>query len=111
MMVLYDMKNKLFYKAINSNEPKMTNSHQGRSWGYVWKTVNGEPTKFWIDFTRGRYLYFQYGRKWYRVQYLQPNVRKTNEDIFNGVLVDLIVDGKELKLLKGNVEKYWKQAI
>jgi hypothetical protein len=42
---------------------------------------------------------------------LQPNVRKTNEDIFNGVLVDLIVDGKELKLLKGNVEKYWKQAM
>jgi hypothetical protein len=110
-MVLYDIKNRLYYKAINSSRPKMTNFRQGRSWGYVWKTVNGERVKFWIDFQRGRYMYFQYGRKWYRVQYLQPNEQKTNEDIFNGVLVDLIVDGHKLKLMRGSIQKYVRQAM
>jgi hypothetical protein len=104
-MMLYDMSNKLYYKVINSNKPKMTDSHQGRSWGYVLKILNGECVKFWIDFTRGRYMYFQYGEKWYRVQYLQSNYKKTNQDVFNGVLIDLIVDGQELKLVKGNIEK------
>lgn len=110
-MMLYDVKNKLFYKVINSGRPKMTNFPHKRAWGYVWKTVNGERVKFWFDFAKGLYMYFQYGRKWYRVRYLQSNDKKTNEDIFNGVLIDLSIDGQELKLLKGNVEKYEKQAI
>jgi hypothetical protein len=104
-MMLYDIRNRLYYKVFNTARPKMTISHQGRSWGYVLKILNGEYVKFWIDFTRGRYMYFEYQEKWYRVQYLQSNYKKANQDVFNGVLIDLIVDGQELKLIKGNIEK------
>jgi hypothetical protein len=105
-MMLYDIRNRLYYKVINSTKPKMTGSHQGRSWGYVLKILNGEYVKFWIDYTRGRYMYFEYEGKWYRVQYLQSNYKKKNQDVFNGVMIDLIVDAQELKLIKGkNIEK------
>lgn len=91
---------------MNSTKPKMTASHLGRSWGYVLKILNGEYVKFWIDYTRGRYMYFEYEEKWYRVQYLQSNYKKKNQDVFNGVMIDLIVDAQELKLIKGkNIEK------
>jgi hypothetical protein len=104
-MMLYDVRNGLYYKATNTAKPKMTLSRQGRSWGYVVKTLNGEPTKFWIDFNRGRYLYFQHRGKWYRVQYLQSNYKKHHFDESLKLMIDLTIDGQELKLLKGNIEK------
>ncbi|WP_027407701.1 hypothetical protein [Anoxybacteroides tepidamans] len=104
-MMLYDIRNRLYYKVMNTAKPKMTVSQQGRSWGYVIKTLNGEATKFWIDFMRGRYMYFQYGGKWYRVQYLQSNYKRNNHDACQELMIDLTVDGQELKLVKGNIEK------
>ncbi|ANB56316.1 hypothetical protein GFC29_1610 [Anoxybacillus sp. B7M1] len=104
-MMLYDLHNKLYYQAINTSKPKMAMSQQGRSWGYVIKRLNGEQTKFWIDFTRGRFMYFEYQGKWYRVQYLQSNYKKNAHDVCQGLMIDLIIDGKELKLVKGNIKK------
>ena len=104
-MMLFDLRNRLYYKVYNSAKPKFSDSSQGRSWGYVTKNLNGELIKFWIEYSRGRYMYFQYEGKWYRVQYLQSNYRKKDHDVFKGVMVDLNIDGHTLKLVKGNIEK------
>jgi hypothetical protein len=104
-MMLYDLKNRLYYKVLNTSEPKMGGSQQGRTWGYVPKQLNGKAVKFWLDYTWGRYMYFQHDEKWYRVQYLQSNYKKSNHDVFNGVLINLIIDGQELKLVRGNHKK------
>jgi hypothetical protein len=103
-MMLYDLKNRLYYKALNTAKPKMGGLHQGRTWGYVPKMLNGQAAKFWIDYTYGRYMYFQWDEKWYRVQHLQSNYKKSHDDVFNGVLINLIVDGQNLKLVRGNHE-------
>ncbi|TLS32337.1 hypothetical protein [Geobacillus thermoleovorans] len=110
-MVLFDIKHRLYYEAINSARPKMAPIRQDRAWGYVWKTVNGERVKFWIDFQRGQYLYFEYGRKWYRVKYLQANGRKSGEDILNGAMIDLTVDGHRLLFMKGRVGRETAQVV
>ncbi|WP_110114629.1 hypothetical protein [Bacillus sp. CGMCC 1.16541] len=110
-MMLYDVNNKLYYKVMNTTRPKMSLTHQGRTWGYVPKRLNGKMAKFWLDYTWGRYMYFQFDDKWYRVQYLQSNYRKANRDVFNGVLINLIVDGQDLKLVRGNIEKARKLAL
>ncbi|AMV11260.1 hypothetical protein GT3570_10010 [Geobacillus thermoleovorans] len=110
-MVLFDIKHRLYYEAINSVRPKMAPIRQDRAWGYVWKTVNGERVKFWIDFQRGQYLYFEYGRKWYRVKYLQADGRKSGEDILNGAMIDLTVDGHQLLLLKGRIRSQTAHAM
>jgi hypothetical protein len=104
-MMLYDLNNRLYYKVLNTSEPKMGGSHQGRTWGYVSKKLNGKTVKFWLDYTWGRYMYFQHDDKWYRVQYLQSNYKKSNHDVFNGVLINLVIDGQDLKLVRGNHEK------
>ncbi|KAB2494372.1 hypothetical protein ACU3L3_08730 [Priestia endophytica] len=104
-MMLFDIKHKLYYEAINTSRPLMSLSHQGRTWGYVPKLLNGKKVKFWVDYTHGRYMYFEHDQKWYRVRYLQSNYKKQNHDIFNGVLIDLLTEGEELKLLKGKIEK------
>ncbi|MBQ4868459.1 hypothetical protein IHQ11_18370 [Priestia megaterium] len=104
-MMLYDIKHKVYYEVFNTACPKMKDAHQGRSWGYVYKNLNGQPTKFWIDFTHGRFMYFQVEDKWYRVQYLQSNDKKKTADVFKGALIDLILDGMDLKLVRGNFEK------
>jgi len=110
-MMLYDLKNRLYYKVYNCGAPKLMDSSQGRTWGYVLKNVNGERIKFWIEYSRGRYMYFQFRDKWYRVRYLQSNYRKKDHDLFKGVMVDLITDGYMLKLVKGNIEKKLAPAI
>ncbi|MEC0666862.1 hypothetical protein P8864_13365 [Priestia flexa] len=103
-MMLYDLHNKLYYQVFNSAQPKMTDSHQGRSWGYVKKLVNGKPIKFWLDYTWGRFMYFSYNEKWYRVEYLQANDKKQVSGLFNGALIDLILEGEELNLVRGTYE-------
>ncbi|MFS0905065.1 hypothetical protein AB3N02_18650 [Priestia aryabhattai] len=104
-MMLYDIGHKVYYEVFNTARPKMKDAHQGRSWGYVYKSLNGQPTKFWINFTHGRFMYFQVEDKWYRVQYLQSNDKKKTADVFKGALIDLILDGMDLKLVRGNFEK------
>jgi hypothetical protein len=39
------------------------------------------------------------------VQYLQSNDKKKTADVFKGALIDLILDGMDLKLVRGNFEK------
>ncbi|MGP9076334.1 hypothetical protein ACSYHE_11155 [Geobacillus thermodenitrificans subsp. calidus] len=98
-------------EAINSARPKMAPVRQDRAWGYVWKTVNGEPVKFWIDFHRGRYMYFEYGRKWYRVAYLQANEQKSGRDVLNGAMIDLTSDGHRLLFMKGRIHRQSARAV
>ncbi|WP_445612520.1 hypothetical protein [Geobacillus sp. YF-1] len=104
-MVLFDVKHRLYYEAVNSARPKMAPVRQDRAWGYVWKTVNGETVKFWIDFRRGRYMYFEYVRKWYRVAYLQANERKSEHEVLAGAMIDLTVDGHQLLFMKGRIRR------
>jgi hypothetical protein len=61
--------------ATRCKKPKFS-SHRGRTWDFYEITLNGTETKGWIDTSWGRFVFFEFLGKWYKVDFeIFPDIR------------------------------------
>lgn len=80
-MKLYDSKRNE-YNAIACKMPKSSGeiSYRSMSWDYVEKNIDGLKIDFHLDKVHGRYMYFNYNNKTYKIN-LYENIVNSIYDV------------------------------